>query len=533
MIAIPTSFGSWHCVREFLASTLSERWQSYNFTRKAEKIEDSNRSTNSDLERIDEGTVIPIHRRFGRLALETLPPMVGHLTIPHVDMASNFEQPLEPKPRQTIMEETKPLTKMSLLKSLLSPSTFPHLLMLALFSVAFFVLARMDAEVWSAYGFVAFSLAYLCLAPLSKNKRLGNILRYSNDSESSLKQTLPARLKILALPLVLGLAFIIAISLILGENGILSQVGSFLPVTLGGLFVLWAIAQGRFFGLATMNAIRVPEEGESSLDGYSPLPSLLMTSTLVVVMTFAVTEGLRFFLSSTSFSIWPYLFSFAIYCLCVYASWSQRKQAAMHTTTHTVARKWFWATQLFITWHVLSIFRSVDTASTDTLIFIEELFLMIVTVFLAIWALTSKGEGSESTLFTQENALFWGVAFGYAYAGSVAMITSVMDDVRTVLIGGHILVVATVMWSQRSMLEAKTNRINSDRGIVQSVEKLPIFDEPQTEKPVEAKSEVEPVEAPEDTSNQEASIGDPVDWNQTPEALGDETQWDDEIELLD
>lgn len=205
----------------------------------------------------------------------------------------------------------------------------------------------------------------------------------------------------------------------------------------------------------------------------------------------------------------------------------------MHTTTHTVARKWFWATQLFITWHVLSIFRSVDTASTDTLIFIEELFLMIVTVFLAIWALTSKGEGSESTLFTQENALFWGVAFGYAYAGSVAMITSVMDDVRTVLIGGHILVVATVMWSQRSMLEAKTNRINSDRGIVQSVEKLPIFDEPQTEKPVEAKSEVEPVDAPEDTSNQEASIGDPVDWNQTPEALGDETQWDDEIELLD
>lgn len=448
-------------------------------------------------------------------------------------MASNFEQPLEPKPRQTIMEETKPLTKMSLLKSLLSPSTFPHLLMLALFSVAFFVLARMDAEVWSAYGFVAFSLAYLCLAPLSKNERLGNILRYSNDSESSLKQSLPARLKILALPLVLGLAFILGISLILGEDGILSQVGSFLPATLGGLFVLWAIAQGRFFGLATMNAIRVPEEGESSLDGFSHFPSLVMTSTLVIVMTFAVTEGLRFFLSSSSFSLWPYLFSFAVYGLCVYASWGQRKQAAMHTTTHTVARKWFWATQLFITWHVLSIFRSIDTASTDTLIFIEELFLMIVTVFLAIWALTSKGEGSESTLFTRENALFWGVAFGYAYAGSVAMITSVMDDVRTVLIGGHILVVATVMWSQRSMLEAKTIRINSDRGIVQSVEELPIFDEPQTEKPIEEEGVVQPVEAPEEPSTQEASIGDPVDWNQTPETLGDETHWDDEIELLD
>ena len=105
-----------------------------------------------------------------------------------------------------------------------------------------------------------------------------------------------------------------------------------------------------------------------------------MTSALVVVMTFAVTEGLRFFLNQGSFSLWPYLFSFAVYGLCIYLTWGQRKQASMHSTTHVVARKWFWTTQLFITWHVLSIFRSIDSASTDTMIFIEELFLMIVTV---------------------------------------------------------------------------------------------------------------------------------------------------------
>ena len=206
----------------------------------------------------------------------------------------------------------------------------------------------------------------------------------------------------------------------------------------------------------------------------------------------------------------------------------------MNSATHTVARKWFWATQLFITWHVLSIFRSIDTASTDTLIFIEELFLMVVTVFLAIWALTSKGEGSESALFTRENALFWGVSFGYAYAGSVAMITSVMDDVRTVLIGGHVLVVATVMWSQRTMLESKTQRINSDRGIIESVEDLKIYDEPQTEPVAEKEIETpEPETIEQDVSANEDSIGDPVDWNQKPEALGDSTEWDDEIELLD
>ena len=405
--------------------------------------------------------------------------------------------------------------------------------MLAVISVGFFVLARVEAEVWSAYGFVAFSLAYLCLAPLSKNERLGEILRHSKEPDLTLKQSLLARLKTLAIPLVLGILFMFLIYLILGENGILSEVGSFLPATLGGLFVLWAVAQGRFFGLATMNAITVPEEGESSVDGYSPVPSLLMTSTLVIVMTFAVTEGLRFFLSNSSFSLWPYLFSFAVYGVCIYISWSQRKQASMHTMTHTVARKWFWATQLFITWHVLSIYRSIDTASTDALIFIEELFLMIITVFLAIWAVTSKGEGSESSLFTRDNALFWGLAFGYAYAGSVAMITAVMDDVRTVLIGGHILVVATVIWSQRTMLEAKTHRINSERKIVESVGKLPIYDEPQPEQAIVSKTVSEPVDEKQQTSVEQVSIGDPVDWNQTPEALGDQTEWDDEIELLD
>ena len=428
------------------------------------------------------------------------------------------------------------MTKLSLLKSLLSPATFPHLLMLALASIALFVLARMEAEVWSAYGFIGFSVAYLCLAPLSKNERFGGLLRYKTNDESSDKPTFSARFKILLLPIVLGFIFIALIYIIFGESGVLSQVGSFLPSTLGGLFVLWAVAQGRFFGLATMNAINVPEEGQSNPDGYSPVPSLVMTSTLVVVMTFAVTEGLRFVLGSHSFSVWPYLFSFAVYGLCIYATWAQRREASLHSVTHVVARKWFWATQLFITWHVLSIFRSIDSASTDTLIFIEELLLMIITVFLAIWALTSKGEGSESTLFTRDNALFWGVAFGYAYAGSVAMITSVMDDVRTVLIGGHILVVATVMWSQRSMLEMKTNRINSDRGIVQSVIDLEIAGPSSEPKPSESEVDDEqhpPSQSQEEAPKQGESIGDPVDWNQTPETLGDETQWDDEIELLD
>ena len=429
------------------------------------------------------------------------------------------------------MEASQPLTKMTLLKSLLSPTTFPHLILLAIASVVFFIVARMDAQAWAAYGFIGFSLTYVCLAPLSTNERIASILRYTKNSEQTFAKSLLTRFKILLLPFVLGFLLMLAINLISGENGLLEQVGSFLPALFGGLFVVWAMAQGRFFGLASMNGITAPEQGEINSEGFSPVPSLIMTSALVVVMTFAVTEGLRFFLTQGSFSLWPYLFSFAVYGLCIYLTWGQRKQASLHSTTHAVARKWFWTTQLFITWHVLSIFRSIDSASTDTMIFIEELFLMIVTVFLAIWALTSKGEGSESALFTRENALFWGVAFGYAYAGSVAMITSVMENVRLVLIAGHILVVATVMYLQRSMLQARVHRMNSDRGIVQSVIQLEVQDMPTED--VKPTAEATEVDANDSEQEDVESIGDPVDWNQTPESLGDSTTWDDEIELLD
>ena len=66
-------------------------------------------------------------------------------------------------------------------------------------------------------------------------------------------------------------------------------------------------------------------------------------------------------------------------------------------------------------------------------IFFEELSLMIFTVFIAIWSMTNKGFKSKLKLIDENNALFWGLAFGYAYAGSVAMLSNVFDNIETVM----------------------------------------------------------------------------------------------------
>ncbi|MDA8716220.1 hypothetical protein N9M06_03645 [Candidatus Poseidoniales archaeon] len=427
------------------------------------------------------------------------------------------------------MEDETPLTKMAIIRSLLSPSTAPHLLLLVITASLLHIMAKVGTEQIASFGFISFSVAYILLAPASNKEVFRNLITFQQQEDSTFADSMKERFKILILPLAFGLVLWGVMAFTMGEGNTLSDIGTIIPPALGFLFVAWAVAQGWFFAYATSNSIKSPDTGTlKDASTHSPIPSLVTTSTLMIAMTVIVTEAFRLSLGSTQFSVWPYVASFAVFAVSVRITWSLRQKASTHTATHAVAKRWFHVTQLFITWHVLSIVRSIDSASSTTLIFVEELVLMILTVFMAIWALTSKADGRKSTLFTKDNALFWGVAFGYAYAGSVAMITSVFDDLTAVLIGGHILVVATVVWAQRSLLDSRINRMFKDFDIKESVESIeiptvPEAEETASEEKQEPSEENEPVE----------SIGDPVDWNQKPESIGDETNWEEDIELLD
>ena len=429
------------------------------------------------------------------------------------------------------MEEEAPLTKMAIIRSLLSPSTAPHLILLVIAASLLHIMAKVGSEQVASFGFIAFSTAYILLAPASNKEVFRKLITFQKQENSSFADSMKERFKILIVPTSFGLVLWGIMALTMGEGNTLSDVGTIIPPALGFLFVAWAAAQGWFFAYATSNSIRSPETGTvMDTSTHSPIPSLITTSTLMVGMTILVTEAFRFSLGSSSFSVWPYIASFAVFAISVRITWPLRQKASAHTATHAVAKRWFHVTQLFITWHVLSIVRSIDSASSNTLIFIEELVLMILTVFMAIWALTSKADGRKSTLFTKDNALFWGVAFGYAYAGSVAMITSVFDDLTAVLIGGHILVVAAVVWAQRSLLDSRISRMFKDFDIKESVESIDIVPLPEEET-----EETTPEEIQNSTETDETleSIGDPVDWNQKPESIGDETNWEEDVELLD
>ena len=48
---------------------------------------------------------------------------------------------------------------------------------------------------------------------------------------------------------------------------------------------------------------------------------------------------------------------------------------------------------------------------------------MIITVIAAIWSLAKGAHQRGFRMFNQKNAVFWGLSFGMAYSGSIAMIS--------------------------------------------------------------------------------------------------------------
>ena len=155
---------------------------------------------------------------------------------------------------------------------------------------------------------------------------------------------------------------------------------------------------------------------------------------------------------------------------------------------------------------------------------------MVFTVFVAIWSMTSKGYRSKFRLITEENALTWGLAFGYAYAGSVAMLVTFFDDIKTVMVFGHSVVVITVIFTHRLVL---TRIINTDNT---TVEVNRILTSNETTKNV-ANSGNDAFPASDKTSDSPTKESDAwqedsdVDWDaQKPQEIPD-VDWDQPIDL--
>ena len=122
----------------------------------------------------------------------------------------------------------------------------------------------------------------------------------------------------------------------------------------------------------------------------------------------------------------------------------------------------FWgiALHIFASWHLLSVYRRFVSEEVLSFNLFEEVVLMIFTVVMSIWNISSRGMPNYK-LFIPENVLFWGIAFGFGYAGSVTMLAVGLEgDISSIFAIGHLVTwIALLSMHKQSCKDFVTSRL--------------------------------------------------------------------------
>ena len=412
-----------------------------------------------------------------------------------------------------------------LIRTLLSPKTLPHVALIILFSTLLYWIANIDnAGEIAALGFISLSCGYGLTAIFSNNGRVLSWITLKDQEENEAKANALTRFlssfKICLFPLAVSGALGLLIILLFGQESVVDLPAVF-PLGLGSLFVFWAIAQGRSFGswASSIAAKRLPESESTS--GNIKIMTMTQISILLVMSILGI-FGFQFLYEKN----WDFggaimsnigFFGLAIlaYGLTVAWTWKYRQMALRDKALKKFASRWTMFAHVFATWHLLTVWRQLVMSPGTIEVFIEEVILMMFTVFMAIWTITSQSVGVKFRFISTENALPWGLSFGYAYAGSVAMLATAFNDITYVMVTGHIIAFLTITWMQRNVL----TRILDQHDFAVKVARI-------THKSVAEAKPTEGVVALADDIE--------VQWDGTVgQTISDDVEWADVIELND
>ena len=357
--------------------------------------------------------------------------------------------------------ENQNVSMVKLVKTLLSTATMPHVVMIVIASTVFYLLAGLNSlTVFSSMAFTSLAVAYAITALLSNNrvvKQMITLDEISSETDQYLLKSTVKKFKICLFPLAVAAGVFFIINTLTGENGILPGSSDLIPTALGMLFILWSIIQGSSFSQwassnSAHNFQKVGKTGGLKLSILTTILATIVFGLFLSTLFYQLNDFDRTVADSLLASI-PFIITVLIVTSASLAYSRKLKiLASMKPSLQHFSGKFSMICHLFITWHLLTIWRQNFLDPSSFQVFLEEIVLMIFTVLFAIWSMTSKSYKSNFRLITEDNALTWGLSFGYAYAGSVAMLTSFFDDIKTVMLIGHCLVVLTVLIMHKIIL---------------------------------------------------------------------------------
>ena len=433
--------------------------------------------------------------------------------------------------------ETTNVSLISLARTLVSTSTMPHLFLITILSTVLYITSSADSLTnISAMAFTSLSIGYGISALASNNstvKKWITLEQELSDERPFIIRNL-AKFRICVFPLVMAIISFVAMILLFGDNGVIPIGDGVLPLVMGSLFVVWSIVQGTSFTkwASSVSAKLTDKQKPTYLQ-----MSVVFSIGIIALMSSAL-AAIFYKIHDLDLSIGGALLdSLPFACITVLVlvanigyNWQLKKLASMKYRLHNFSNRWTIICHVFISWHLLTLWRQIFLDPTNIQVLFEELILMIFTVFIAIWSMTAKGYKSNFRPINEENALSWGLAFGYAYAGSVAMLTTVFDDITTVMQIGHAVVIIAVIVIHRKVL---IDIIGQDNLAVE-VSRIVEHNRDSKEEKPEIEQLDDPDETPVETESQEESWQEDhdVDWeNDEDIPVIEDVEWDSIIEV--
>ena len=422
-----------------------------------------------------------------------------------------------------------------LIRNMLSPRTIPHIVMIALISALLLVMVE-SKETVVAMAFISMSISYIIVAVFSNTSFIQNITKLPEEkNNSSLLKRFFFSFRITIVPILIAA---VILGLLWTSTG--GDSNNWISPVLASLFIVWSIAQAASFRAGIVEWL-ANGLGDAKLHTYKERVSTV--TQVIVVQSFAliiiwvgqvVSEAEKMTFQDAFLGGFLFVIASALLQgLTLWLTRDEREASGSEKGMAAFSFKWMIIAQLFITWHAFSIYRRIWMDPSEASTIIEEGLLMAFTVIFAVWSLTTYTVRDGERLVSENAALPLAIAFGYAYAGSVTMLTGTFDSLREVLIFGHVLSMCAMIFLMRPTL--RVSRVTSEMFIAAKNVDISKAEE-ETEEPetVDEQEESEEEDPPSEDDPEWQEDGE-IDWENGVD-ISEGTDWEDDnsdVELAD
>ncbi len=338
----------------------------------------------------------------------------------------------------------------SLLRIFSSPSTLPHLLSLGVFSGFLFVTMKIDlfgSEIQGGIIFLSLSVSYFIAALISPS-RLGKwIFTVQHGDEGILNRNywFGGFSRLLPIIAIAG-TFWLASNLLFVE-GQLSNARIFLAL----LFIAMSVFQGVSLAYGwVIYARKVQRSPRKSRIGgvfsfVRSLVAVIVFSPLVWWFGYGADNP-----SNAGFTenvYWILLLIIIALIGVILDRYTKSVRGRDGVDGVALDRAFFF---IFITscWHLLGAWRRSPIAAEQSSggMLLEEAVLMSISIILAVWSMAKRGEKGGWRVFQGQSAVFWGIGFGFIYAGSISSLTALSEgSLLTTTAIGHAITALVMM----------------------------------------------------------------------------------------